>query len=117
MFFLSLLIIGLAGYVTFASHGIRYIFAHVGGLGVLGLLGCWAVFIAKKKGYSDLKALLLGFVLPIGLGVISVGIVYALGGHGCGGIVSLSVALAVIAFYLLVKSRGYVRKIGSDVKS
>jgi len=113
---LGLLVLGLAGYVVFAGLWVRYIFAHVGGLGILGLLGCWAAATAKKKGYNHLKALFLGFVLPVVLGVVSVGVVYASGGHGCGGIVSLSVALVVVVFYSLAKKMGSVRQIGSDAQ-
>ena len=35
---LGLFVVGLAGYVVFAGLGIRYVFAHVGGLGILGRL-------------------------------------------------------------------------------
>ena len=98
-------LIGLAGYVVFAGLWVRYIFAHIGGLGVIGLLGCLAGSIAIKKDRSYGKAFFAGFVPPIILGVIAVGLVYASGGHGCGGIVSLSVAAVVIVFYGLIKKK------------
>ena len=103
LFFLSLIVVGLAGYVIFASPRIRYVLAHVGGLGVIGLLACWAGAVAKKKGYSYWKAFFLGFVPPIVLGIISTAAVYIMGGHGCGGIVSLFVAAVVVLFYSLAK--------------
>jgi len=103
--FLSLIIIGSAGYIVSANFGIRFVFAHLGGLGIIGLFGAWAGSIAKKKGYHYWKAFLVGLMTPSILGVISVGVVYALGGHGCGGIVSLVSAIAVILFYSLAKNR------------
>jgi hypothetical protein len=108
LLFLGLFIVGLSGYVVFTNLWIRYIFAHVGGLGILGLFSCWAASLAFKKGYSYLNALFLGFVLPIGLGVISVGVVYSSGGHGCGGIVSLFFSIIVILFYSLAKKRAVI---------
>ena len=115
VFSLGLFVVGLAGYVVFAGPGIRYVFAHVGGLGILGLLGCWAASIARKKGYAYPLALFLGFVLPVALGVISVGVVYASGGHGCGGIVSLFVAAVVILFYSLTGKIGCNGKSKADL--
>jgi len=38
VFSLCSFVVGLAGYVVFAGLGIRYVFAHVGGLGILGRL-------------------------------------------------------------------------------
>jgi len=106
LLFLSLLVIGIAGYVLFADLWIRYVFAHIGGLAVIGLIACWAGAIAKKKGRGYWGAFFLGLVTPIMLGISSVGVVHTLGGRGCGGIVSLSVAIAVILYYSLVKKRG-----------
>jgi len=113
--FLGLSVIGLASYVVFAGLWVRYIFAHIGGLGVIGLIGCWAGSVAKKKGYSYWKAFFAGSVPPIMLGIISVGVVHTLGGHGCGGIVSLFVAIAVVLYYHLAKKRGDSLKIGTTV--
>jgi len=105
LLFLGLLVLGFAGYAVFASLWIRYIFAHIGGLGIIGLFGCWAGTIAKKKGHNYWKAFFVGLMAPSILGIISVGVVYALGGHGCGGIVSLFIAIVVILFYSLSKKR------------
>jgi len=106
LLFLSLLVIGIAGYVLFADLWIRYVFAHIGGLAVIGLIACWAGAIAKKKGRGYWGVFFLGLVTPMMLGISSVGVVHTLGGRGCGGIVSLSVAIAVILYYSLVKKRG-----------
>jgi len=111
--FCGLIVAGLAGYAVFTSHWIRYVFAHVGGLGVIGLMACWAGAIAKKKGHSYWKAFSLGFALPIVLGIISTAAVSVMGGHGCGGIVSLLIAAVVVLFYSLARKRGSKRKIGT----
>jgi len=103
--FLGLCITGSAGYLFCSDLWIRYLFAHIGGLGIIGLLACLAGSLAKKKGHGYWRAFYIGFVPPIALGIISVCVVHALGGHGCGGIVSLSVATAIILFYSLTKKR------------
>jgi len=115
LLFLSLLVLGFAGYAVFASLWIRYVFAHVGGLGVIGLLACWAGAIARKKGRNYRKAFFVGLMAPSILGVISVGVVYALGGHGCGGIVSLFIAIVVMLFYNLAKNK-YEGKVNLNQK-
>jgi hypothetical protein len=117
LLFLGLLFAGLAAYAGFADHGPRFIFAHIGGLGVIGLLACWAGAIAKKKGRGYWGAFSLGLIAPIMLGISSVGVVHSLGGHGCGGIVSLFVALAVIIFYSLAKNSAVKTKAGGTVSS
>lgn len=117
LFFLSLFVVGLAGYAGFADLGPRFIFAHIGGLGVLGLLACWAGAIAKKKGRSYWGAFSLGLVTPAMLGVSSVGVVHTLGGHGCGGIVSIVVALAVIIFHGLAEKSPVKTKATSTISS
>jgi hypothetical protein len=103
--FLGLSVIGLAVYAISTELWIRYIFAHIMGLGVIGLLGCCAGSIARHKGYGYCRAFYIGFVPPLMLGIISVCIVHTLGGHGCGGIVSLSAGMIVILFYSLTKKR------------
>ncbi len=105
LLFLSLFVVGLAGYAGFADLGPRFIFAHIGGLGVLGLLACWAGAIAKKKGRSYWGAFSLGLITSVMLGVSSVGVVHTLGGHGCGAIVSIVVAFAVIISLFLATKR------------
>jgi hypothetical protein len=96
LLFAGLLIIGVAGYFIFRELWLRYVFAHLAGLAIMGFLGCWAGIIARSKGYGFWRAFLLGFVPPIILGVGAVLIVHSSGGHGCGGIVSLAAAFLVI---------------------
>ena len=103
LLFWGLLIIGFAGYVALNNFWVRYIFAHIGGLGILGLLACWAGNTAKKKGYSYWKAFLFGFILPAILGVFSVFLVHILGGRGCGGIIRIAISILVVIRYFFAK--------------
>ena len=103
------LIIGLIGYFTFWNHWIRYIFTHVGALGIIGFFACLAGVIAKKKKFNYRKAVLLGFFPSIFLGVIADYLIDLPRENGlpssCGGVVSLCVAIIVVIIYLLVKKR------------
>ena len=110
LFFFELTSIGLVGTIAFYNLWMGYVFGHVGGLGILGLLGSWAGHIASKKGYGYRRAFWACFASSIIFGVVSVGIVWGLGGGGCGGIVSIAVAIVVIVFYALAKrKRGGMR--------
>ncbi|HUU06584.1 MAG TPA: hypothetical protein VMZ49_11985 [Patescibacteria group bacterium] len=105
IFFGGLLAIGFAGYFVFSGQWLRYVFAHLGGLGIMGFLGLLAGTIAAHKGYSFKRAFLLGFALPTLLGIIAVAIVHLSGGRGCGGIVSLAGAFLVIILYCFAKNK------------
>ena len=100
--FLLLLIISIIGYFISDNQWLDYTFAHMGGLCIVGLLGCCAGFIARKKGYGFWKAFLLGFSLPIFLGFIAAFITQPI---ACGGTVSLAVALLILIIYSFVKRR------------
>ena len=113
MLSLGLLIISFAGYFAFHDLWVRYVCAHTGGLSIMGLFGCWAGVIAKKKGYRYWKAFLLGFALPTLLGIISTGLVYVQGGHGCGGVVSIVAAILVVIFYYIGKHKDVSKQIES----
>jgi len=104
--FLLLLIFSIIGYFTFDSQWLDYTFAHGGGLGIVGLLGCCAGLVARKKGYSFWKAFLLGFSLPIILGFIAAFIMQPL---ACGGTVSLAAAVLILIIYSFVKRRMVLR--------
>ena len=85
LFSLITLIIGSIGYFVIWSHWIKYIFAHIGAVGIIWLfppliLGIIAVYLVDppKQG-----------VLP----------------ESCGGIVSLGTALIVAIMYLATKKR------------
>ncbi len=109
--FVGLLIIGLIGYFLFRGQIIGYIFAHIGGVAVVGFLGMLAGYVAQKKGYSYKLAFNLGFTLSIVLGVIAVLVVYAVSESkhfACGGSVSLLISLIVIVVYMLFRKKGTV---------
>ena len=97
--------IGVAGYFIFRNLWIRYVFAHLGGLGVMVPFGFWAGAVARKKGYSFWPAFFMGFLLPVILGILTTILFHLSGGRGCGGIVSIAVALIVIIVYYMVKKK------------
>ena len=109
LLFLGLLIIGVIGYFALRNLGINNVFAHIGGLGIIGLLGSLGGIIAKKKGYGYWKAFLFGLFLPILVGVIAV----LLTTFSCGGSPSLAVALLIIIIYSIIKRRDVNRRIAS----
>ena len=66
------LIIGLVGYFAFWNNWTRYIFAHVGALGIIGLFAWLAGTIAARKGLNDKRAVIIGFFPPVIIGIIAV---------------------------------------------
>jgi hypothetical protein len=104
----ALLVIGGVGYFTLRGHWSFYLFAHLGALGVIGLLATAAAAIAGRRGHDKGKAWLLAFLLPIITGLIAVAGFRFLGRAGifyCGGSVSLAVAVLAIISYAIVKRR------------
>ncbi|MEW6411908.1 MAG: hypothetical protein AB1483_05475 [Candidatus Zixiibacteriota bacterium] len=101
--------VGAVGWVGFRGQMAGYIFAHVGAVGVVGLLGVAMGFIAKKKGRDFITAFLLGWLVPIVLGVAAVFAVCLVGGPGtpiyCGGSVSLAVSVLMIVVYSLLRRK------------
>jgi hypothetical protein len=96
------LTLGCIGYFL-SPRGILifYVFAHIGALGLLGLIGSAVGVIAKKKGRGYLTALALGSLLPLASGVIAVAAVAMVRDQVyCGGSVSLAVAVLVTLVYL-----------------
>ena len=110
LLFLGLLIIGVIGYFTLHNIGIHTVFAHIGGLGIIGLLGGLTGIIAMKKGYGYWKAFLLGLILPVLVGVIAVLLTQT---FSCGGSPSLGVALLIVIIYSLIKRRSINKQIKS----
>ena len=110
LLFLGLLIIGVIGYFALRNLGINNVFAHIGGLGIIGLLGSLAGIIAKKKGYGYWKAFLFGLFLPILMGVIAVLLPQT---FSCGGSPSLAAALLIIIIYSLIKRKNVNKQIVS----
>jgi hypothetical protein len=106
LIFTVVLVIGIIGYFSFRNTLTGYIFAHVGGLGILGLLAGLSGIIARKKNYSYHNTFLFSFFLPILLGLVVVGIVFLSQGIVyCGGGVSLAVAVIILISILLFRKR------------
>jgi len=106
LLFLGLLIIGVIGYFALRNLGIDFIFAHVGGFGIIGLFGCLAGIISKKKGYDYWQAFLLGLFLPLILGFIAVLLIFPPDPElACGGSVSLGASILIVIFYSFAKHR------------
>jgi hypothetical protein len=109
LFSLITLISGLIGYFAFLNHWVRFIFAHIGALGIIGLFASLAGFIAGRKNLNYKKAVLVGFFPPIILGIIADYLVDPPRENGlpssCGGIVSLAIALIVIIIYFVAKKK------------
>lgn len=101
----GLIVFGFAGFFAFHDFGTHYFFAHIGGLGIIGHIGCWAGIIARNKGYSYWKAFLWGFIFPTFIGIVSVLFVHALGERGCGGIVSIIAAIFIVIYYLFTRKK------------
>jgi len=101
------LIAGVICYFIFPDHWVKYIFIHIGALGLLGLLACIAGGIAEKKGLNYKRAVYLLFFSSLFLGIVIDYIVDPPRENGlpssCGGIVSLGVASIVVVIYLLQK--------------
>ncbi len=105
---LGLLIVGSTGYLSLRGESrIYYVFAHLGALGVIGLLAHATGLLAKKKRRSFWRAFFLAALFPIIAGIAAV-LIFLLGEEGqlyCGGSVSLAVAVLIVVFYLLAKKK------------
>jgi len=98
--FLGLLIISIIGYILLRDFRVGFVFAHLGGLSIVGLFACLAGAIARKKNHSYWKAFLLGLFLPIISGLVAVLVIFPPNpGLACGGSASLGVALLTVIFY------------------
>ena len=104
---LSLLTVGCVGYfLTPRGLGVFYIFAHLGALGLLGLIGSGVGTLARKKGRGYTTALFLSSLLPIAAGGITVAAIAMAGDQVyCGGSVRLAVAVLVVIGYLFTRKR------------
>lgn len=109
LFSLITLFVGLIGYFSCRNHWIRYIFVHLGALGIIGLFAYLAGSIAARKSLNYRKAVVLEFFPPIILGIVADYLVDPPRENGmpssCGGIVCLAVAFIVIIIYLIAKKR------------
>lgn len=104
---LTFLVSGMLGYFVYWNQGIRYIFAHVGALGIIGLFSWLAGTLAARKNLHEKRAVLFGLIPPVVLGIAAVYLVdppeKGIMPSSCGGIVSLGIASIVIILYLFKK--------------
>lgn len=106
--FLILFVIGTVVYLSMRGEMIGYVFAHLAGASIVGLLALAAAYIAGRKGYSAKLAFHFGFTLSLLFGLISVFIFYLQSENNqfaCGGSPSLFWALVTLTVYALMKKR------------
>lgn len=104
-------IVGTIGYFLInRDYWLFYLFAHLGAFGIMGIFGCLAGFLAKKKKRGYWTAFMLGSLLPIVLGILAVLFFYVKqdGKLYCGGAVSLLIAILVIMSYSLIRTKRLV---------
>lgn len=100
----GLLLVGVVGVLAYDTRWVEAVANHLWGLGTLGLLGCLAARIAKKKGRDYRRAFLLGSLLPIVLGTLAaLGVYLATRFVYCGGGVALLSAVVVILGYACLR--------------
>ena len=92
--FCNLLIIAIVGYSIATNPIIELVFAHLIGVGILGLYGSWSGAVAFNNGKSYAKAFLITFFIPIMVGFLAAYyVIPSDSGLPCGGAVSLSVGI------------------------
>ena len=104
--FLTLLIICTIGTFTLEGRLIKAVVNHLGGLAIVGLFACLTAYVAYKKGRDQRKALVIGLLLPIILGAVTVLLVYLSTGHVyCGGGVVLLASPIIIIIYACLRKK------------
>jgi hypothetical protein len=98
-----LIVTGFAGGHLLSENPGTLALYHVGGLGVVALISSGAGAVASGKGYGFWPAFLLGLLPAVVLGLVVSLLAPSTGGAGgsyvCGGPVSLTAALLVLAIY------------------
>jgi hypothetical protein len=105
LIFLGMLIIGAGGYFLVPRDlWLFYVFAHVGAIGILGLLASVAGIIALRKNRNRNRAFKFGFLVSIIIGVFAVLVLFIIqnGRLYCGGSVCLGVSILIIGFYSFI---------------
>ncbi len=103
---LGLLGVGAAGYLSL-PRGFWgfYVLSHLGALGVIGLFGCAAGFLALRRKRAFWTAFGLTSLAPIAAGAIAVLAFWVKRGHlYCGGAVTLPVGLLLVVAHALAPS-------------
>lgn len=100
--FAGFTIIGVCSYFALARGSLAfYLLAHLGALGLLGLVGVVTGLLARAKKRNILLGFVLGCVLPVVLGALSVLCL----DFTCGGTVALAAGILAVASYAVVGRR------------
>ena len=117
---LILAVIGTIGFILFADRSAGFIAAHVGGLGILGVLACINGFIARRKGLNMGMAFAVALVIPAIIGAVaavSANTKDAEGAaHICGAPRALAAAVLIIVLYFLtgLRNRKHPSRVGGS---
>lgn len=102
MLFIGLSLVGIIGYIESTNDLLSFIFAHAGGLGIIGIIGSLTANIAKNKGYSYLITIVSGIILPVSLGFFTFILLEKI---SCGGSPSLAGSLLILIIFSFKKSK------------
>jgi len=97
-----MLSISIVGYLTVDNRSTEYVFAHLGGVSVVGLLACGAAAAAMRRGYRYWKVFWLALLIPMALGVVAAVLFQPI---SCGGSVSLAAAVLAVITCVLIRPR------------
>ena len=99
---------GLVGYLLFQrGTATSYIFAHLGALGILAILGWVVGYIAVQKRRKFYTAFLLATLVPIFFGGIAV--LFNSDSVTCGGSICLATSVAILIVIPFLKKNKTVR--------
>lgn len=106
LLFTGILMASVIGYLTMRQLWIGFIFAHLGGLSIVGLFACLAGVLARRKNYSYRKAFFIGLCLPVILGFAGVLVIFPPNPDlACGGSASLGASLLIVLFYAALRKK------------
>ncbi|MFC1799433.1 hypothetical protein ACFL2Z_00770 [Candidatus Eisenbacteria bacterium] len=109
----GLMIVGFAGGYALSDTRATLTLYHVGGLGAVGLISSGAGAVARGKGYGFWPAFLTALLPAVLVGLLVAYLAPSTGVVGepyvCGGPVSLSVALLVLALWAIRKRKDEYR--------
>lgn len=110
LFFLGLLSVSFVGYALFQKTWMGLVFGHTAGLSIMAFYGGLTGLVTKSKGYTFKSGYIIGFVVPIFLGVISAFLLPP-GGRNlpltCGGWTALASGLAIVLVSIFIKKRNH----------
>ena len=108
LLFFGLLSLSFIGYFALQENLIGFVFAHLAAISIMGFFGCLSAAMAKKKGHSYTRAFLIGFFVPLILGVISAFLLATAEEDlsiTCGGWTVLGTGIVIVIYYSFVMRR------------